>query len=437
MPNFRSVALVEAALESVHLPRFFMVRQHFGTQQVRSIPLELSAQLRARRLEERVLPGQRVAITAGSRQISDMPQILRAIADAVKSRGASPFIIPAMGSHGAATAEGQKDILTHYGITEASTGCPIVSDMSVRQIGSTASGLPVFCSRTLCDDADAIILCNRIKPHPGLAGSIQSGLIKMSVIGCGKQQGAASCHRAGLRGMEERLRESSLLILQKMPVIFGVGILENAFDQTAELHCIPAEEIHAQEPALLRRAAAYMPSIYPDNLDVLFVDWVGKNISGVCADPAVTLRYLVEEKIAKNKRKPPSVFIMGDLTAESEGAASGIGQADIVTRRLFEKIDFEKTYINAMTSTFLLNSRLPIVMRNDAYALKLALRTCNAPQPDAPRIVRIQNTLMLQTLCASEAMLPEIAADPRMEILTAPEPLRFDEAGNLFPAFNS
>lgn len=435
MADFSKLHLVEQGVADVQIPRFARVRQCFSAHTIDNFAQAIDEQLKIRNLYPLIKPGQRVAITAGSRQIANMPFILQAIGDAVKARGAHPFIIPAMGSHGAATAEGQKDILIHYGITEESTGCPIISSMEVNLIGHTETGLPVYCSRTLCDEADAIILCNRIKPHPGLAGAIQSGITKMSVIGCGKQKGAATCHQLGLTGMEERLIASSRVVLNKMPVIFGVGIIENAFDQTAEIHCIPADRIHAEEPALLSRAFSYMPTIYPDNLDVLFVDEIGKNISGVCADPAITLRYLVPEKIAKNTRKPPSVFIMGDLTAESEGAASGIGQADIITQRLYEKIDFGKTYVNAMTSTFLLNSRMPIVMRNDRFALQLAIKTCNAPDPDKLRIVRIQNTLLVSEIFVSEAMLPEILQDPRFEILSDPEPLHFDAQGNIIDTF--
>lgn len=366
-----------------------------------------------------------------------MPEILRSIASAVRSRGGIPFIIPAMGSHGAATAEGQKSILTHYGITEDSTGCEIISEMETEIIGHTPEGLPVHCSKTLIDRADGIILCNRIKPHPGLAGDVQSGLTKISVIGCGKQRGAATCHQKGLKGMEERLKASSRVVLEKMPVLFGVGILENAYDETAELHCIPAECIAAEEPALLRNAYAYMPAILPEALDVLYVDRGGKNISGVCADPAVTLRYLVPEKIAQNTRPAPSVFILGDLTEESEGSASGIGQADIITKKLYDKVDFGKTYVNAMTSTFLLNSRCPIVMKNDLYALKLAIKTCNAPDPDRLRIVRIRDTLTVSRILVSEALWDEVSADPRMRALTKPAPLEFDPDGNLIPFFFS
>lgn len=433
MINFTNRCLVEQAIESVELPRFFKARQSFDTTLVKDIPLELHSQLVERDLYRRILPGQRIAITAGSRQIANMPKILKAIADIVRSRGAEPFIIPAMGSHGGATAQGQADILYHYGITEETTGCKIVSSMDVNEIGRTRDGLPVYCSRTLCEEADAIILCNRIKAHPGLAGEIQSGLTKMSVIGCGKQKGAATCHRQGMAHMQERLVEMSRIMMEKMPVIFGVGILENAYDQTAELHCIPAERIAQEEPALLKKAYTYLPRLFPENLDVLFVDWVGKNISGVSADPAVTLRFLEPMKIAKNTRTPPKVFVMGDLTEESVGAASGIGQADIVTQRLLEKVDFGKTYVNAMTSTFLPNSRLPIVMKNDTYALKLAVKTCNAADPKKPRILRIRNTLDVTEVYASEALLPEISSHPRMDILTQPQPLQFDSAGNLLP----
>lgn len=429
--NLSQLHLVENRLETVKLPNFVRVHQIFDDTRVADIPAAIHQQLLARQLTKRILPGHRIAITAGSRQIANMPTILRAIAEEVKLRGAFPFLIPAMGSHGGATAAGQADLLAHYGITPETVGCPIRSNMEVQEIGRTGDGIPVYTSSTLCEEADGIILCNRIKAHPGLAGSIQSGLIKMSVIGCGKQTGAATCHRLGNAGMEARLREMSSIVLAKMPVLFGVGILENAYDQTAEIHCIPAEAIHDEEPALLQRSFSYLPRLFPNNLDVLFVDWIGKNISGVGADPAVTLRFLEPAKIAQRTRKPPTVFVMGDLTEESVGSASGVGQADIVTQRLYEKIDFGKTYVNALTSTFLPNSRLPIVMRNDSYALKLAVRTCNAPDMAQPRIVRIQNTLQLSEIYVSEALIQEVQAHPQMEILSEPSPLQFDHQGNL------
>lgn len=431
--NLSSRGMIENAVHNIPLPRFAMVQQIFPSETIGDIPSHIHVQLMRSGMDQRILPGQRVAITAGSRQIANMPLILRSLADEIKKRGAFPFVIPAMGSHGSATAEGQAAILHHYGITEEAIGCPIISSMDTELIGRTPDGLPVYFSSTLCRQADAIILCNRVKPHPGLAGTVQSGLIKMSVIGCGKQRGAASCHRAGLSGMEQRLVTSSRVIFEKMPILFGVAILENAYDETANIEIIPAERIHQEEPALLKKAFSYMPAILPDDLDVLFVDRVGKNISGVCADPAVTLRYLVPEKIAQNTRRPPTVFIMGDLTDESEGAASGIGQADIITDHLLAKVDFGKTYVNAMTSTFLINSRVPIVMRNDFYALKLAIQTCNAPDPERLRIVRIQDTLHVEKILVSEAMLGAMAEDSRFQVLCEPKPLEFTPGMNLLP----
>ena len=423
--------LVEKGVDHVQIPKFYKVRQNFYRNSIADVPKEVKEQLKSTHLLGRIVPGSRIAITAGSRQIANMPLILHEIASAVRACGAIPFIIPAMGSHGGATSEGQAGILRHYGITEEACGCPIISNIASELIGHTENGLAVYCSSTLVHEADGVILCNRIKPHPGIVGYPQSGLIKMSVIGCGKQRGAQECHRVGLDGMGQRLLESSHVIFKKIPILFGVGIIENAYDETAEIHCIPAEEIHEKEPNLLKRAYELMPKILPDNIDVLYTDFVGKNISGVLADPNVTLRFLIPEKQAEVTRKPPTVFIMGDMTEESEGAASGIGQADIITQRLFEKVDLGKTYVNVMTSTFVRGARLPVVMRNDLYALKFGIHVCNAPNPTKVRVVRIQDTLHVSEIMVSAAYLPEIEGDDHFTIIDGPFDLSFDADGNI------
>jgi len=427
MANFTKNYLVERGVENTFVPRFVKVRQKFDTKCLTDFDSEIKRCMKERGLYERIKQGQRVAISAGSRQIANIPEILKSIVEIVKSLGGKPFIIPAMGSHGGATAEGQKSILISYGITEEAVGAPIISCMDVGEIGKTKDGIPVYCSKTLAD-ADAIIIVNRIKPHPGLSGPIQSGLIKMSVIGLGKQKGAETCHRLGLDGMTNRLGEMSKIIISKIPIIFGVGILETANDETAEIHCVPAELFDIEEPLLLKKAQEYMPEIMFDSIDVLVVDEVGKNISGVCADPAITLRFLVESK--KTPRPAPKCFIMSDLTSESAGAASGIGQADIITYRLYEKIDFGKTYVNSMTSTFLPNARMPIVMKNDYYALKLAIKTCNCPDVSKVRVVRIKNTLNISDIFISEGLFPEALANSRIDILSEPIEQQFDISGN-------
>lgn len=430
--DFSRLYLAEQGVDHEVIPKFYKVRQHFPDERLNDIPGTVHQKIYELHMDKRIHPKDRIAITAGSRQIANMPLILRSIVNEVRALGAEPFVIPAMGSHGGATAEGQKQLLAHYGITEETIGCKIVSDMSTDIIGYTEKGLPVYCSSALIHLADGIILCNRIKPHPGIAGPTQSGLIKMSVIGCGKQKGAETCHKAGTRGMAERLVASSRVVFEKMPVLFGVGIIENAYDETSEIHVIPAEKIHEEEPALLKRAYEKMPKILPDDIDVLYVDRIGKNISGVGADPNVTLRFLVPAKAAEVTRRPPSVFIMGDITEESAGAVSGIGQADIITMRLFEKIDFGKTYVNVMTSTFLRGAKIPVVMRNDEYALKFGIHTCNAPDPSDIRIVRIQDTLHVSEIMISEAVYNEIKEDPRYTVLSGSFELRFDAQGNIF-----
>ena len=428
MATFENMGGVKDVLKDVPIPAFYRLKQHFTNTVVHDVRSAVRDSLEERDLYETIKPGSHVTIAVGSRQIANLKDIVHEIVQIVKERGAYPSIIPAMGSHGGATAEGQRDILATFGIDEISMGVPILDSMDVTFIGTSEDGDPVHVATHLLQ-ADGIIIVNRVKPHPAFSGPIESGITKMSVIGLGKQKGAEYCHKKGLGGFSERLQVMSRVVFGRLPILFGVAILENPYDQTAEIHCIPSGQVENEEPALLEKARKYMPRIIPDALDVLIVDEIGKNISGTGADPNVMCRFTSPYKMSD--RKPPVRIAMLDLTEETHGAAAGMGQADFITERLFDKIDYGKIYINSITSTLLQNSFTPLVMPNDALAIKAAIQTCNRIDLKDVRIVRIRNTLELGTILVSEAMLPEVERNPEIEVVSGPLTVRFDTAGNI------
>ena len=428
MPTFKNMGAVEQILSNIQIPRFIRVRQIFQTVKVEDIGQKIREEIRDHQLAAAIQPDMKVVIGVGSRQINNLAEIVKEIVFFVKAQGGQPFIIPAMGSHGGATAEGQAEILNSFGINEDTMGAPILADMSVTYIGDSAEGDPVYVSDYLLS-ADAVILINRVKPHPAFTGEIESGITKMSVIGLGKQKGADYCHRRGLQGFSKRLQTMSKVVFEKIPVIFGVAILENPYDETAEIHCIPAQCVAEREPLLLVKAREYMPRLIPEGLDVLIVDEIGKNISGTGADPNVMGRFTSPYK--KATKSPPARIIMRRMTEETHGAAAGIGQADFITKRLYEDIDYGKIYVNSLTSTLLQNSFTPLVMKNDSMAIKAAIKTCGCSNGEYARIVRIKNTLEIESILVSEAMASEIRDHKDLEILSDPFELRFDEGGEI------
>jgi len=351
--------------------------------------------------------------------------ILAAVAAFCKARGAQPFGIPAMGSHGGATAHGQLAVLESLGITEESIGCPIHATMDTVQIGSTEEGEPVYLDRYAAQ-ADGIIVINRIKPHTSFHGPYESGLMKMMAIGLGKQKGAQTCHADGFPRMHHKVPLFGKAVLRSAPVLFGLGILENAFDHTAQLHALTPEEIVTQEPQLLRQAAALMPSLGFEDCDVLVVDEIGKNISGCGMDPNISGVFATPGVTGGIRAQRRCIL---SLTPETHGNGYGMGAADAVTRRLFDQLDLEQIYPNSITTTSLAFSKIPLIMPNDRAAIALCIRTCNGIDKTAPRIIRIRNTLALDELEISEACIPDLRDN--MQILTAPYTLPFDPEGNL------
>lgn len=426
MPIIKNMEIVEKALDEVSIPRFVKVRQVFDGPVVENIVRTTRTELTKKELQDRIKPNQKIAICVGSRGIANLAKVVKETVNYVKEKGATPIIFPTMGSHGTATAEGQRAILADFGITSESMGAEILSCMDVVQVGTIKDGTPVYVEKNL-PDMDGIIIINRIKPHTSFSGNIESGIIKMAVIGLGKHKGAETCHKLNFKDFAPRLIEMSRIIINKLPIIFGIGLIENAYDQTAEIVTIPAEKVEEIEPQLLKKAKSYMPKILFANLDVLIIDQIGKNISGSGADPNITGRNTSPYK--KADFIPPKRVVIRDLTKETEGSAVGMGAADFITEKIYNKFDMTKTYINCITSTNNGGAFMPMVMRNDYFAIKGGIKTCNRLDLDNARIVRIKNTLELENIYISESLLEEAKNNQNIEILSEPFELKFDEEG--------
>lgn len=415
----------------VPLPRMASVRQKFEASRLPDISAAIAREFLRPEVRSRVKPGQVVAVGCGSRGIANIAEIVRCVIRELQALGAKPFVFPAMGSHGAATAEGQRKVLESYGISEASTGVPIRASMETTVVGSLADGTPVHMDK-LAAEADAVVVINRIKPHTAFRGPTESGLTKMLSIGIGKIVGAATYHTHGMDRFAELLPQVRNVIIDSRNVLFGVGIVENAYDETALVEIVPAPQLHQREPQLQALAKQLMPQLYFDELDVLVIDEMGKNISGAGFDPNITGR---NRRAIKWQMKPlvKKIVVLG-LTRESMGNATGIGGADVVTMRLWREFDVASTYANIITSMNLDGAAIPIVMNTDREAIALAVKTVVRVAPKDCRIVRIRNTLQLAEIQVSEPLLRQVRAQPeRFEIISEPAPLPFDANGTLPP----
>ncbi len=375
--------------------------------------------------------GARIAVAVGSRGIANLSLIVRTVVRELKRMGARPFIMPAMGSHGGATAEGQAAILREYGIDEDAMAAPIVSSMETVELPPTEGGTRVFMSK----DAflsDGVFLVNRIKVHTDFHGEYESGLVKMSVIGLGKHAQALEIHGAGVRGLRELIVPVARTVIGSGKILCGLGIVENAYDETAVLRIIPAKDMLAEEKNLLVLSRARMPRIPTDPLDVLIVDEMGKDISGVGMDPNIIGRIRVRGQDEPAGPRISSIVVC-DLTAGSQGNALGIGLADLTTRALSEKINYPATMENAVTSTFLDRAKIPLVAENPRRAVEIALRAASIPEKTPARIMRIKNTLKIHELYVSQALLGELGSRMDIEIMNIRIPL-FD-GDELFPCF--
>jgi hypothetical protein len=407
----------------------YRVRQKLYREHLSDIPAAVHAAMAGARLP--IKRGDSVAVGAGSRGIANIAVIVRAVVDYLKELGAAPFVFPAMGSHGGATPEGQLEVLEHYGITESSMGCPLRATMEVAQIGLTL-GMPVFCDR-IAFEADWIGVINRIKPHTDFKGEIESGLCKMMAIGMGKHQGAKQYHRAMVSyGFEKVILAVAREIMAKARIGFGVGIVENGCDETAIVEAFSAGDIEAGERRLLKDAKCWLARLPFSPIDLLVVEEIGKDISGAAMDTNVIGRTFHLQEPFPNDQEILRIVAL-DLTDFSAGNANGIGNADITTRRLVDKIDWRKTAINALTASAPNAAKLPLAFDSDREAVEHALNCIGSIEPEQARVIRIRNTLMLEEIECSEALLPEIEKSPNLEILGEAHPLGFDAAGRLIP----
>jgi hypothetical protein len=386
-------------------------------------------------VRNKLKPGARIAVAVGSRGISNLETIVSAVVATLKEAGTQPFILPAMGSHGGATPEGQAQLLAEYGVTPQKLGVPIKAAMDVERIGMTPEGVEVFCSVEALR-ADGIVIVNRIKPHTDFRGAIGSGILKMSVIGLGKRTGAASFHvAASQHGYEEMLRSMARVVREKAPILCGLAIIENQLHETARLALLQPADMERGEEVLFQEATRLMPALPFEEIDLLIVDRIGKNISGAGMDPNIIGRGVhgYSSFLGQKNLPPPRIkrIFVRDLTPETHGNAIGIGFADLTTTRLVEAMDKKVTYVNALTSLTPNGAKIPIHVDTDREAVELALNSVGLADITQARVVRIADTLSLEKLQVSEAYLPSLGKRNELELKREPTEMKFDTVGNL------
>lgn len=414
-------------LKDIPIPKMVRVRQRFDGSRLDDPARTLADELKKPGTVDRIRPGDSVAIAVGSRGIANIALLTKVTVDAIKHAGGRPFIVPAMGSHGGATAEGQAEVLAHLGITEETVGAPIRSSMEVVKLAELDNGLPVYVDK-FASEADAIVVINRVKPHTAFRGPVESGLLKMVAIGLGKQKGAEATHQLGFKYMAENILNMSRAMMARLPIRFGVAVVENAYDETCIVEAVPAERFEEREPELLQEARRRLPKLLFDPIDVLVIDYIGKNISGDGMDPNVTGRY--PTPYASGGPQVTKMVVL-DLTEETRGNANGVGTADFTTRRLVEKMDKAATFANGLTSTVCAPTKISTYFDNDKMAIQAAIKTCNILDYTKCRLVRIRDTLHLGEIEISVNLLDEARRHPDVEVLSEPYEWVFDEEGNL------
>ena len=422
---------ISQLLKDVKIPKMFHAVQEFKKDRLEpaQIPAVVHEQLSRPEISEKVKPGMEIAITAGSRGVANVDIITKAIVDFCKEKGAKPFIVPAMGSHGGATAEGQKELLAGFNITEETMGCPIRSSMETVLLVYSEFGKPVYQDKN-AHEADGIILSCRIKPHNAFRGKYESGVLKMLVVGLGKQKGAESVHSDGMDNMARNIPANGKVALENSKILFAIPCVENAYDETAMIEAIPADRIMEREPELLQIAFSNMPSILVGEADVLVVNQVGKNFSGTGVEPNISGTWS-NDYVSGGLKVKRTCFL--DLTDCSHGNANGMGLASIITARMFEKLDLNTIYMNSFTSTVLKSAMMPPVVANDKEAIQACIRTANRIDRDNVRMVRIKNTLHVGEIMLSESYYQDVVdgKSPGLTAVSEPAELNFDAEGNL------
>ncbi len=415
--------------KNVELPEMIKVKQKFDTPSVEDIEERISNEFKKTDINKKIKPGSRIAVTVGSRGIKNINEILSLIVKEVKSLGGEPFIISAMGSHGGNTVKGQREILESYGITESKMGAPVICAVDVVEIGKNSFGMPVYFDK-IALTSDGIIAVNRIKSHTVYHSSTESGILKMLSIGLGREKGASQIHELGVRGLKNILLDSSKVIIEKTPVILGIGIIENALLDIAHIEAVKPANIEKREIELLKWAKEISPKFLFKDIDLLVIDEIGKNISGSGVDTNVIGRTMIWGEKELEYPKINRIAAL-DLTEESNGNVVGVGLTDIITKKLYEKIDFDTFYTNALASTFLDRGKIPIVAENDEVAIKWALKTCRAEDKKKAKVVKIKNTLMLEEIFISKTIFDEQKENNRIEPIGESINFEFNEQGML------
>ena len=411
-----------SVIPGVSFPPMFRVRQQFERPQIANIDAEVHMQLERLRLDQKVKAGQSVAITAGSRGIANIHLVIRAAVAHFKKLGANPFIVPAMGSHGGGTAEGQRAIVEGYGITEEFVGCPILSSMETVIVCRTKEGIPVHFDR-FAFEADHVVVCGRVKPHTNFVGEIESGLAKMMLIGLGKHEGAKIYHRAIQDYSFPQILESvASEVLTRCRIVAGIGIVENGYDETALIEAVAPEHFEAREKQLLLKARKWMPKLPFERVDILLIDEIGKNISGAGMDTNVVGRKFYDHRAAEDEFPKVKRIAIRGLTPETHGNAAGIGMAEFCTTRTVEQVDWHIT-----------GAAAPADYETDREVLEMALQAIGLVEPPDAKVLWIKNTLHLAEVECSAAYWEDARQRDDLEILTDPRELQFDERGDLIP----
>ena len=422
---------VSELLRGVAFPKMFHAEQSFKDQSITPEEIESAvfSELSKPDFDSRIKAGMEIAITAGSRGIRNVDLITKAIVDYVKRKDGIPFIVPAMGSHGGATSEGQKEILASFNITEETMGCPIHSSMEVEDLGVCDRGKTVYIDKNAFQ-SDGIIVSCRLKPHNAFRGKYESGPCKMMTVGLGKQRGAETVHSDGMGDIGKNIPSMARVMIEKAPLLFALPCLENAYDETCRIEAILPENIMTREPELLKIAKAQMPRILVEEGDVLVVDEIGKNYSGTGVDPNITGTFSTPYASGGVKVQRTCMLRLSEV---SHGNGLGIGLSDAITKRIFDDLDVEKMYPNCITSTVLASARIPSILATEKEAIQICIRTCTGINHDKIRIIRIPNSLHIGKIMLSEAYYEDVIHGkyPGVTALDAPGELEFNSDGEL------
>jgi hypothetical protein len=421
--------IIEGGLE-IKFPKMVKIKQKLLRYQIGNIRETIIGQFNQSKINEQIAPGMSIAVAVGSRGINHLYEIVETVVNELKKRKAKPFIVPAMGSHGGATSEGQRNILEGYGISEENLKIPVKSSMEVIEIGKSKEGLPIYFDKNAFL-ADGVVPINRVKVHTDFRGEIESGLLKMLVIGLGKHKGATEIHKLGFENFHWVIPYFGSIVLKKVPIIFGIALIEDAFENIAEIKALIPSEIIDQEKELLKKSKEIMARINIPEIELLIVSEIGKNISGNGLDSNVVGRFRGKQK---NDLKAPNIkrIIILDLSEKTHGNAIGIGYADITVKSLVDKIDFPVSYTNSITSGDIYDVKIPLIMNTEKEAIALGVKMSNHDYPFQARVVQIRNTLNLEEIMVSESIFNEIKHKESFEILVdSLEEMSFDEGGKL------